>query len=184
MLSAHKCWISSEDQCLPSTSQCLFPNDHKALLCSAEAWDPYNIYSGQWKALALWSGRAVQLLCSESGCSHSQENSWVCTHVATHVPLPYFSSEKTLPVGYFHSLRGISLLQAEVWNRLIYVNCLIAEMIFRRNVKAQRFKNNKLEKWLSYSFLTQFAVPEEMENVKNLNAFHRNYLERINNVSK
>lgn len=136
------------------------------------------------EALALWSGRAVQLLCSESGCSHSQQNSWVCTHIATHVPLQYFSSEKTLPVGYFHSLRGLSLLQAEVWNRLIFVNCSITKMIFRRNVKAQRLKNNKLEKWLSYSFLTQFAVPEEVENVKYLNAFHRNYLERINNISK
>lgn len=28
------------------------------------------------------------------------------------------------------------------------------------------------------------AVPKEVENVKNLNAFHRNYLKTINNVSK
>lgn len=37
---------------------------------------------------------------------------------------------------------------------------------------------------MSYSFLRQNAVPKEVEYVKNLNAFHRNYLERINNVSK
>lgn len=58
------CWISNEDQCLPSTYQYLFPNDHKALLCSAETWDPYNIYNGKWKALALWLERVPSGLCS------------------------------------------------------------------------------------------------------------------------
>lgn len=80
----------------------------------------------------------------------------------------------------FILLEGFLLLQGEVWNRLINVNYLITKMIFRRNVKAQRFKINKLEKWLSYSIVTENAVPEEVENVKNLNAFHRIYLERIN----
>lgn len=58
------CWISNEDQCLPSTYQYLFPNDHKALLCSAETWDPYNIYNGKWKAFALWLERVPSGLCS------------------------------------------------------------------------------------------------------------------------
>lgn len=44
-------------------------------------------------------------------------------YVGTHAQLQYFSSKKTLSLGYFHSLTGISLLQEEVWNRLIYVNC-------------------------------------------------------------
>lgn len=59
-----RCWIWKAHQCSPSTSQYLFPNDHRALLCSAETWDPYNIYHGKWEALALWSARLPRGLCS------------------------------------------------------------------------------------------------------------------------
>lgn len=62
-----RCWVSNEvswDQCLPSTYQYLSPNDHKAFLCSAETWNPYNIYNGKWKVLALWLERAPTGLCN------------------------------------------------------------------------------------------------------------------------
>lgn len=62
-----RCWVSNEvswDQCLLSTNQYLFPNDHKAFLCSAETWNSYNIYNEKWKVLALWLERAPTGLCN------------------------------------------------------------------------------------------------------------------------
>lgn len=184
-----QCWMGNEDQSLPGTYQCLLPNDHNALLCSAETWDPYNICSGKWIALTLWPEGVPSGVCSHCCAALLRDRRLSRTdepsRVGTHIPLQCFR-EKRLSLGYFQSLRRIYLSQGEVWNRLINVNYLITKMIFRRNVKAQRFRNNKLEKWSSYAKLykTLSLHPKEVENVKILNPFHRNYLEKINNVLK
>lgn len=57
-------WVRSWDRCLLSTIQYLFPNDHKTFLCSAETWNPYNIYNEKWKVLTLWLERAPTGLCN------------------------------------------------------------------------------------------------------------------------
>lgn len=62
-----RCWVSNEiywDQFLLSTYQYLFPNDHRAFLCLAKTWNPYNIYNEKWKVLALWLERTPTGLCA------------------------------------------------------------------------------------------------------------------------
>lgn len=167
-----RCWVSNEvsrDQCLLSTYQYLFPSDHKAFLCSAETWNPYNIYNGKWKVLALWLKRAPTGLCNYC-CAALLA---VCSVLRYAIPFTVSKADgstATLPPSsksyssilvlkkslqvIFILLVGISSLEEEIWNRLIYINYLITKKTFRRNVEILRFRNNKLDKCLSYRFLT------------------------------
>lgn len=146
-----RCWVSNEvswDQCLLSTYQYLFPNDHKASLCLAETWNPYNIYNGKWKVLALWLERAPTGLCNYC-CAAPLAVCSVLRYMILFTVSKANGSTVTLPLlskscssilvlkkkylwVIFILLDGISLLEEEIWNRLICINDLITKKTSRR----------------------------------------------------